>query len=104
MLSPDVLLPFAAMTLECLDLSSEGAQRLHCGFPYLSHERGGETPAAPVLADGIGPALIRTGRPEHALVEKMVSRGRCQLIARRWLPLFQFWRRRSKKEPHLPRG
>jgi len=33
MLYPDVLLPFAAMTLECLDLSSEGAQQLHCEVP-----------------------------------------------------------------------
>ena len=33
MLYPDVLLPFAAMTLECLDLSSEGAQQLHREVP-----------------------------------------------------------------------
>ena len=30
MLHRDLLLPFAAVTLERLDLSSEGAQQLHC--------------------------------------------------------------------------
>src|SRR6266481_7706829 len=39
MLYPDVLLPFAAMTLEYLDLSSEGAQQLHCEVPISSRSR-----------------------------------------------------------------
>ena len=41
MLYPDVLLPFAAITLERLDLSSEGAQQLHCEVPisFLLKER-----------------------------------------------------------------
>jgi len=33
MLYPDVLLPFTAITLKRLDLSSEGAQQLHCEVP-----------------------------------------------------------------------